>query len=131
VADCDWAILCDYAFHDVNRKTCLIGIFDRINVPSVPTTHHQAALALKFVGDAREKVTFKIEVVRPAGGTLTSVGGEIELAEAGSGELQLNMAGLPLPDFGPYAFNVYLGGQLAKTTTFTVAELRPQPAGQD
>jgi len=129
VAECDWVILCDYAFHDIGRKTCLIGIFDRIFAPSVPTAHHQAALAVKLVGDPKEKVAFKVEITRPAGGTLANLGGEVELGDSGTGELQFNMAGLPLPDYGLYAFNVYLGDQLAKTAGFTVAPL-PQPPKQ-
>ena len=45
MAECDWAILCDYSFLDVSRKMCLIGIFDKITAANVPATHHQAALA--------------------------------------------------------------------------------------
>src|SRR5258708_7624665 len=130
MADCDWVILCDYAFHDIGRKMCLIGIFDKIFVPSVPATHHQAALAVRLVGEPKEKVSFKVEITRPpeaGGGTVANLGGEVELAEAGTGEIQFNMGGLPLPDYGLYAFNVYLGDQLAKTAGFTVARPAQQP----
>jgi hypothetical protein len=126
MAEIEWAILCDYAFLDAGRKSCLIGVFDRIFTPRVPATHHQAALALKLIGDATEKVALKIEITRPQGGVLVTLGAETQLTDSGTVELQINMAGLQLPDFGLYAFNIYLGDQLAKSVGVTVST-PPQP----
>lgn len=120
MADCEWAILCDYSFLDVNRKVCLIGIFSQITAASVPATHHQAALALRIMGEPNEKVQIRVEVTRPAGGLLAKMEGEAGLAETGAGELQLNIAGLPLPDYGPYSFAVYIDDILSKTAVFSV-----------
>jgi hypothetical protein len=128
VAECDWAILCDYSFLDVNRKLCLIGIFDRVFAERVPTAHHNAGLAVKIIGEPNEKVQLKVEIVRPAGGTLGNLSGEATLSEDGLGQIQLNLGDLPLPDWGLYAFNIYLGDQLAKTTGFTVAAPVAAPA---
>lgn len=121
MAKCDWGILCDYAFLDVGRKMCLIGIFDRIFAPAVPATHHQAALALKLVGEPKEKVQLRVEIIRPNGDVLAKVEGGAELGDAGTAEIQMGMAGLPLPDFGIYGFNVYIGDELAKTITVSVS----------
>ncbi len=122
MATCDWALLCDYAFQDVNRKLCVIGIFDRIFAPAVPATQHQAALALKLVGEPRERVRIRLEVVRPTGEVLARIEGGGELGEAGTAEIHLGMAGLPLPDFGIYAFNLFVGDQLARTLGVTVSQ---------
>ncbi len=127
MATCDWALLCDYAFLDVSRKLCLIGIFDRIVVPAVPATQHQAALALKLVGEPKESVRLRVEVIRPTGEVLAKIEGGGELGEAGTAEIHMGMAGLPLPDFGIYAFNLYIGDQLARTIAVTVS--RPPQAG--
>ncbi len=126
MATCDWAVLCDYAFQDVHRKLCLIGIFDRIFAPAVPTTHHQAAFALKLVGEPKEQVRLRLEVVRPTGEVLARIDGGGELGEGGTAEIHMGMAGLPLPDFGIYAFNLYIGDQLARSLGVTVART-PQP----
>ena len=120
MAECDWAILCDYSFLDVSRKMCLIGIFNQITVANVPATHHQAALALKIVGEPNEKVPIRVEITRPTGGVLAKLEGEVQLADSGAGELQLNIAGLVLPDYGPYGFNVYVADDLSRTAGFTV-----------
>jgi hypothetical protein len=70
MAECEWAILCDYTFRDEAKKVCVIRIFDRIFAPHVPTTHHQVALVFHFVGDAHEKFTFRLEIVRRTGALL-------------------------------------------------------------
>jgi hypothetical protein len=115
VADCEWAILCDYAFLDLNRKTCMIGTFDKVFTPSVPSVLHHAALAVKFSGAAGESVNFRVQILRP---------------QPISAELAaFNIAGLPLPDYGAYAFNIYSGQALLKVITFVV-DRPPQPVQQ-
>lgn len=123
MAEVEWAVLCDYAFKDVGHKTCLIGIFDRIFAKAVPAQHHQAAFAFKLTGDANEEVDFKVEISRPTGGTLGSIGGKMKIPPAGTMDVIANLQGVPLPDFGAYAFTLYLGEALAKTVGLTVAQL--------
>ncbi|MBI1955040.1 MAG: hypothetical protein HYS38_01455 [Acidobacteria bacterium] len=124
MADVDWAILCDYAFLDVGRKTCIIGVFQRIFVNSVPAHHHQLALVIRFIGEPGETVKFKIEIVRPpesGGGTVGAVGNEIKLGDTGTAEFITQIAGLPLPDYGAYSFNIYADeNKPPKAVTFTV-----------
>ena len=127
MAECDWAILCDYAFLDVGRKICLIGVFDRIFTNAVPSTHHQSALAMKFVGDPSEHIVFRIEIVRPTGGQLIKFEGTVDLGDTGTSEMQFGIAGLPIPDFGLYSFNIFIADALAKTVGFLVMQPPPQP----
>jgi hypothetical protein len=129
MAECDWAILCDYAFHDAGRKTCMIGVFDRVFTTNVPTVLLQAALAVKFLGSSGEQVNFRVEIIRPTGGQLATFGGSIVIAENGTVELQVRMAGLQLPDFGVYGLNIYAGETLIKNVSFQVGQ-PPQPAQQ-
>ncbi len=121
MAECEWAILCDYAFKDEGRKTCVIGIFDRIFTQAVPSQHHQASLVFKVLGDANEEVDFKIEISRPTGGMLAAIGGKFTIPRAGTVDLITNLQAVPLPDFGLYAFSIYLGNEPAKTVSVTVA----------
>lgn len=129
MADCEWAILCDYAFLDVNRKTCMIGAFDKIFTPNVPSVLHQSALTIKFIGESGELVNFKMEIVRPTGGQLAAFEGTVKLVDTGTAEMQINIVGLALPDYGVYAFNIYAGTALLKTITFLV-DKPPQGASQ-
>jgi hypothetical protein len=131
VADCEWAILCDYAFLDLNRKTCMIGTFDKVFTPSVPSVLHHAALAVKFSGAAGESVNFRVQILRPQpiSAELAAFEGSVQLVETGTAEMQFNIAGLPLPDYGAYAFNIYSGQALLKVITFVV-DRPPQPVQQ-
>ena len=106
----------------------MIGVFDKVHAPNVPSVLHQSALALKLAGSANENVAFKVEVIRPTGAALAAFEGAVQLVDTGTVELQFNMAGLPLPDYGAYAFNVYSGQALLKTITFLVAPLPQQAA---
>ena len=121
MAECEWAIVCDYSFMDVNRKTCLIGVFDRIVSNKVPVTN-QTAVAIRLVGDPGEQVGVRIELVRPSGGILAQLNGQSVLGETGAGEFQLNFSGLLLPDWGLYAFNIYFNDRLEKTAGFSLTE---------
>src|SRR2546422_315249 len=109
MAECDWAILCDYAFLDFGRKMCMIGIFDRVFAATVPSSLHLAALAMRLLGQPREMVNFRVEVIRPTGGQLAAFEGSVQFGDTGTSELQFNIAGLPLPDYGIYSFNIYEG----------------------
>ncbi len=91
---------------------------------------HQAALALKLVGEPTERVRLRVEVVRPTGEVLARIEGDGEQGDRGTAEVHMGMAGLPLPDFGIYAFNLYIADALARSLAVTVAR-PPQeaPAG--
>ncbi|MGE0363053.1 MAG: hypothetical protein AB7R67_20235 [Vicinamibacterales bacterium] len=123
MADCEWAILCDYAFQDVNRKMCMIGAFNQISTTSVPAVHALAALVLKVSGDANEKVSIRVEIVRPSGGLLVKVEGEVQLGIVGAGEINLQLNQLPLPDWGLYSFNIFVADQLSKTIGFNLLKI--------
>ena len=122
MAECDWAILSDYAFLDVSRKMCLIGIFDHIYAATVPTALHQSSIAMKILGNPGENLSFRIEIVRPSGGQLANVQGTVVIPDSSSADVQLNIAGLSLPDYGAYSVNVFVGDELSRVTTFVVSQ---------
>jgi len=128
MAECDWAVLCDYAFQDIGRKTCLIGIFDRIFAPQVPTVLHQAALGVKFLGNPGEQIAFRVEIIRPTGSQLATFGGNVVISESSSLEVSIRMAGLQLPDFGAYGLNIYSNEALMKNISFLVVQPPQQQA---
>ncbi|HEV2114823.1 MAG TPA: hypothetical protein VGR48_02285 [Terriglobales bacterium] len=130
MVECDWAILCDYAFLDVQRKMCMIGVFDNVFAPAVPSTLHQSSLAVKLLGQPNETVSFKVEIIRPTGGSLAAFEGTVQVGERGAAEIQVNIAGLPLPDYGLYSFNVYVGTDLLKTAGFVVMRPPQTPPAQ-
>ena len=121
MAESDWAILCDYAFLDERQKICMIGVFDRVLVRSVPSTLHQSSLAIRLLGDPNAEIDFRVEIIRPTGSELAKFEGPAKISETGSCQIQVNMAGLPLPDYGIYGFNIFIDNELVKTANFIVA----------
>ena len=99
----------------------MIGAFDRIFTPAVPTALHQSSIALKMLGDPGTTLDFRIEVVRPSGGQLASVQGTLVVA-APDADVQFNIAGLNLPDYGVYSVNVYVDDALSQATAFSVTQ---------
>jgi hypothetical protein len=106
---------------------CLIGAFDRVFAPAVPSALHQSSIAMKLLGEPNDTLNFRVEIIRPTGGQLASVGGTIKMPDAGSQNVQFNIAGLALPDYGLYAVNISVGTELLKTTGFLVTQ-PPQQA---
>lgn len=127
MAEVEWAMMCDYAFKDSGNKSCLIGIFDRIFSKGVPTALNKASLALKVSGEPKEKAQIKIEIIRPTGGVLATLQADVELGDTGAGEVQAAIQGMPLPDWGVYGFNIYVGEELSPKSV-TIAVVEPPPA---
>ena len=127
MADVEWAMMCDYAFKDSGNKSCLIGIFDRIFSQGVPTALNRASLALKVSGEPKEKAQIKIEIVRPTGGVLATIQADVELGDNGAAEVHAAIQGMPLPDWGIYGFNIYVGEALSEKG-ITVTVTQPPPA---
>lgn len=128
MAECEWAVLCDYAFRDEGHKTCMIGVFDRIFVRSVPAIHRQAALVVSVRGVAGESVRLRVEIERPTGASLaTPMEGVAQLGEEGSAQITLQINGLQLPDYGAYTFNVYVDENPPRKVLVSVA--RPTVGG--
>jgi hypothetical protein len=126
MAECDWAILCDYAFLDAGRKQCIIGAFDRIYTARVPTALPKASVAVKVIGNPSEQIRFRFQIIRPTGIELLHVDGQIAAADTGSADIQFNLVNTTLPDIGVYSINVYLNDELARPITFQVVE-QPSP----
>ncbi len=127
MAKCDWILLCDHSFRDENKKVCLLGIFDRIRVINVPTTHQSMALAFKVTGESGEKISARIEILRPSGHSqLAEAKLDIVLSQDGNATINVNMNRAPLPDLGVYAINLYFGDEQADTLPFVVERVPQQ-----
>lgn len=127
MAECDWAVFCDYAFLDARGKMCIIGIFDNIYAKQVPTIHPQAFLVVQLRGKQKEGVSIRIEVVRPGGTSLLRIDGSGQIGDGGGAAMQLSLSPLQLPDWGRYDCNVYVNDALAYTAKFSV--LKPPVTG--
>lgn len=125
--NCQWALLCDYAFLDSGGKLCVIGIFDRIYAKSVPTIHVGARLVAQLAGGPSERFRIKVQILRPTASTLKSVDGSGETSPEGGAGVHLDLSPLHLPDYGKYRVNIFLDDEPAGLMTFSV--LSPPASG--
>src|SRR4051812_42703894 len=123
MADCDWVILCDYAFIAVPNKLSMIGVFDTIFSHEVPVTHQHAAVGFSIIGEPGETGQMKLEIIDPNGQPITQGGGNFTLPDSGSGYASLEFWNLVLPEFGRYAIQIDLGEHVPKVAWFTLKQV--------
>jgi len=125
-----WAHMCDHAFYDAQGKPCLIGIFVAIFTPRVPATHPRCAFAFRIEGSPGEKLKMKFVLVRPDAKDplVESPEREIDLGPGGHHNAVVELAQLPLPDFGEYEFRIYIDGKAVHELPFQVVRTQVQPA---
>ena len=119
-------VLCDHALIGQDGKLSLIGIFDRIAVPGLPSQHPRFFVVAIFDMAPGNHVV-RVELLDPTGhSVLQNQGGEgveIPVSVAGLGQsgnliAELNM--LPLEFAGRYDFNLYVGEDRVGLITLTV-----------
>lgn len=125
MADCDWIILCDYAFQATHGKLGLIGIFDMMFAPAVPITYPRVFIGFSIIGEPGEKGDAKLEIIGPTGQVVSSAKASFTLPDVGSAFGGLEVQGLPLTEFGRYAVQIDLGETVPKVAWFTLVQRTP------
>ena len=123
MADCDWIILCDYAFPAMHGKLCMIGVFDVILATKSPAKHPRLAIGFSVIGEPGETGTIKLEIIAPTAKVIAEAEANFTLPDAGSAQAHLEIPNLVLPEFGRYAIQIDLGDNLPKVAWFTLKQL--------
>jgi len=125
VAECDWAVFCDYAFEDNRGKLCLIGLFQYIHAASFPASHPTLFFVVHLVGAPHERTEITVDVAGPGGRILTTLieKANVGLTVDGTANLLLNVSGQPLPDPGRYTFTIRTGSTVLRTATLSAAKI--------
>ena len=115
-------VLCDHALISQDGKLSLIGIFDRIAVPSLPIQHPRFFVVAVFdMAPGNHQV--RVELIDPTGHNVLQEEVQIPVSVAGIGQsgnlvAELNM--LPLEFAGRYDFHLYVGEDHVGTISLTV-----------
>jgi hypothetical protein len=125
VADCEWIIVCDYAFRAERGKLGMIGVFDTVFVKQLPTKHSRAAICFNIVGEPGEHVEIKLEVIGPTGQVVLKTNTEFTLPDAGSAQGLIDVQGLVLSELGRYAVQVDLGESVPRQAWLTAKLVEP------
>ena len=128
MAECEWAILCEYPFRDAQRRLGMIGIFDAIVLAELPQPLRHGWLNLKFRGEPGERVAFAVRIFPPGTDVIDTPRPPTPvIGENGSTEMSLDLQDLTLERFGTYEFEILVHGQPALVTSLKVARRSSSP----
>ncbi len=112
-----FALFADAANLSQEGKLNILGVFDALQVGSVPALHPRATLVVQFKGTASDAGAHRVTLqwMSPSGGELWSSDGELNIAEPPLGVIEMDFPliaqlDLPLDVPGGYVMNVGLDG---------------------
>lgn len=122
------ALLADYANVTKEGKLNVLGLFDRINAPSLPWTHPQMQLVLSLEAtpaewDSSKKV--EIKLLDADGNTKFTIGADLKVPRGQSGRNVLINSIIAINNLrfdteGDYIFHVLIGGDDKKAIPLRV-----------
>jgi hypothetical protein len=138
-----FAHICDYAIIARDGKLSVLGIFQGIATPAVPTVHPSMFLAFEVelnYAEAKQGGALRIEIVDQDGAKIIGVAADIKFdGQAGIGinpriGQVIGFQQLLFPRFGPYNVNFFCDDKLSLQQEFQVSKItqppfpkRPQP----
>lgn len=121
-------VICDSVIEDkLTGKKSLIGIFNNINVYTVPCVHPRLNVFIALTeGNGQYKVQMRCLKVGDERKIL-SIDGEVSFNEPRQIiELNFDIAGMKFPDYGDYRFEFLTEGRLVVARKFRVSEINKE-----
>jgi hypothetical protein len=115
-------LVCDQVITEQGSgKKSLIGVFERLNAFAFPTLARLAIYA-KLV-DAAGQYEFRVRLVNLKNESrVAELKTSAQIKEGITGELVINLGGIPFPEAGKYEFQLYANEIYLHRVTITVAQ---------
>lgn len=131
-----FALFADAANLSQEGKLNILGVFDALQVGTLPALHPRATLVVHLKGSVADAGTHRVSLqwMSPSGTELWSSEGELGVAAPPSGVLDMDFPliaqlDLPLDVAGAYVMRVGLDGTMHAEIPLQVRSAQPQPAG--
>ena len=112
MARIDWAVLCDSAFLDRQDRLCVIGLFGKLTVPTLPTTVRQLMLVARLTEiQPVDEIALVVTMVTPSGRHVPGVGVETVAIEMAGEYVFASFRDVALFEEGAHRFQIKLRGQ--------------------
>ena len=114
-----FALFADSANVSVEGKLNILGVFDALQVASVPTVHPRATLVMRLKGSLDETGHHKVAMAwtSPEGNELWSSSGDLEIGAPPAGAIEMDFPliltfDLPIPKAGTHHLRVRIDEEL-------------------
>jgi hypothetical protein len=114
-----FALFADSANVSVEGKLNILGVFDALQVASVPTVHPRATLVMRLKGTLDETGHHKVVMswTSPEGNELWSSSGDLEIGAPPAGAIEMDFPliltfDLPIPKAGTHHLRVRIDEEL-------------------
>ena len=131
-----FALFADAANLSQEGKLNILGVFDALQVATLPALHPRATLVVHVKGSVADAGTHRVSLqwMSPSGTELWSSDGELGVASPPSGVLDMDFPliaqlDLPLDLAGSYVMRVGLDGAMHAEIPLQVRSIQPQPVG--
>jgi len=123
MANLEWALCCDYAFHDRDNKACMIGLFDRIWADEFPATHLVFFVVSQWTGgESEETFNQRTRILAPDGIQIAeTLGAEITTSPGGGAGVVSRFVGATFPQAGTYRVELLADDNVVGSIVLTVA----------
>jgi hypothetical protein len=131
-----FALFADAANLSQEGKLNILGVFDALQVATLPALHPRATLVVHLKGSIADAGSHRVSLqwMSPSGTELWSSEGELGVASPPSGVLDMDFPliaqlDLPLDLAGAYVMRVGLDGTQHAEIPLQVRSAQPQPSG--
>ena len=131
-----FALFADAANLSQEGKLNILGVFDALQVASLPAIHPRATLVVHLKGSVADAGNHRVALqwLSPSGSELWSSDGELGVSQPPSGVLDMNFPliaqlDLPLDLPGGYLMRVGLDGETTAEVPLQVRSVQSVPAG--
>jgi hypothetical protein len=130
-----FALFADAANLSQEGKLNILGVFDAVQVTTLPTVHPRATFVVRLKGGRSDIGTHTVTLrwLNPQGAELWSSAGELNIADAPPGISEMDMPviatlDLPIDVPGRYTMSVLLDGSASIETGVQVRSAGPTPS---
>ncbi len=119
----------DQVIEAKDGKKSLIGLFDRIFVQNLPSTHPRMTLFITLVGEVDKKDAVSFVVEKPSGKQLSENTIDFVFGKNGKADLIINLEGFPIEEIGAYKIILKHAGKELSEYLIQVSKVQEQNAG--
>lgn len=112
--------LAEYAMTSEEKKLSIIGIFDRVFVRELPSSHARLSFIVTFAGMTDETKEVLLQVIKPSGAEAFHADVQLTFGPNGKFNFVSNFEGFPLEEAGQYVFRFLDGKKEIVSTTLDV-----------